>query len=63
MEIEFYKEITGEILEGTNDWFFVMNDEVYRNNGETCESQAAVVGFDDFIIKCPDIGWRVIRGE
>lgn len=58
MKIEFYVKATGEVVPGDN-WFFVMNNEVYSDNGQTCESQCAVVGFDTFIRRRPDIGWRV----
>ena len=47
MKIEFYIVATGKVLQGTNDWYFVMNDEVYSDNGRHCESQCSVVGFDD----------------
>lgn len=57
--VVFYDKSTGAPLSDTDDWYFVMNSNVYRNNGETRESQSAVVGFEDFTVECPDIGWRV----
>lgn len=60
MKIEFYYKETGIII--VDCWeYFVMNDEVYRDNYRTYESQAAVVSFDDFIERCYGIGWRVIE--
>jgi hypothetical protein len=59
MKIEFYRIATGEVLSNT-DWnYFVMSDVVCRDSYETCESQCSVVGFDDFYVETPDIGWRV----
>jgi hypothetical protein len=34
---------------------------VYQNNFETCESQASVVGFEDFIRRRKDLDWRVVE--
>lgn len=59
MHIEFFFKETGDILIDTCV-YFVMNDEVYADNGETYESQSSVVGFEDFISECPNIGWRVV---
>ncbi len=61
MKIEFYMKDTGEVLEKTDDDYFVMNDEVWRDNGRSCESQEASVGFDDFITHKPNVGWRVVN--
>lgn len=55
--IEFFVKATGEAAP-THD-YFVMEDKVWRDSYETCESQSAVVGFYDFIVECPEIGWRV----
>lgn len=60
MEIEFFNKETGNICKFTDDCMFVMNNEVYKDTYETCESQEAMVGFEDFIEKCPDLGWRVV---
>jgi hypothetical protein len=59
-QIEFYKKDNGEILENTDDMFFVMNNEVYCDNQQCCESQEATIGFDDFVKKRDDIGWRSV---
>lgn len=59
MKTEFFIKRTGEILEDTEDYYFIMNDVVYRDNGRTEESQARVVGFYDFIEPLPHVGWRV----
>jgi len=58
-EIEFYQKTTGNICKGTNDYLFVMNNKVYRDNMKTFESQCAVIGFDDCIEEFSHIGWRV----
>lgn len=60
MKIEFYYKDTGEVLQKTNDEFFIMNDEVWCDNGYSCESQEPSVCFDDFIVHKPHIGWRVV---
>ena len=58
-EIEFYLKDTGEIIEHSDDYLFVMNNKVYRDNNLTFESQCAVIGFDDCIAPFFHIGWRV----
>ena len=58
MKIEFYLE-TGEVIENSDDIFFVMNDVVWRDNMRSMESQEACVSFDTFVEECPHIGWRV----
>ena len=59
MKIEFYQIDDGVILNDTNDYYFVMNNEVYSDNNNTYESQCAVVSFEDFIIRRANIGWRI----
>ena len=60
MKIEFFNKETGDILMNTDDWYFVMNNEVYRNNDVYYESQEASIGFDDCVFKVPRVGWRVL---
>ena len=61
MKIEFFNKDTGDIIIDTNDYYFVMNDKVWMDNGKSYESQSAVVCFDNFIKEMPNIGWRVIK--
>jgi hypothetical protein len=58
MKIVFHLLSSGE--EVFNEDFFVMQNDVYCNNYETRESQSACVGFEDFIVKMPHIGWGVM---
>lgn len=58
--VEFFEKESGKIIQKSNDWLFIMNDQVYQDTFDTCESQSAVVGFDDFIKPRPDLGWRII---
>lgn len=63
MRIEFFyketgKEINPDMVFG--DDYFVMQDKVYRNNQQYFESQPGCVGFFDFIMECPHVGWRVV---
>ena len=60
MNIQFIRKKTGEILRDTDDFYFIMNDKVYRDNSQTFESQSSVIGFDDCIEEAPDIVWRVL---
>ena len=60
MRIEFFNRETG-LVDERHDYFVLCGNEVWRDNYETCESQCAVVGFDDFIMKCPEIDWRVVE--
>jgi hypothetical protein len=57
--IEFYDIKTGAITDKF-EYFVLRNNEVWRDNFKTFESQCAVVEFEDFIIKCEGVGWRVI---
>ena len=59
MEIEIYNTVTGEIkTEGGT--YFIIDGSVYRDNGRGCESQEAYVTFDDFIVECPHLDWRIV---
>ena len=59
MKIRFFDKASGQDAPDLD--FFVMRDgSVWQDNYETCESQSAVVGFDDFILSRPDIGWEVL---
>ena len=58
MRIEFYKKETGEAVP-TGDYFILNGDEVWSDNYETYESQEPSIGFDDCVVKCDQIGWRV----
>lgn len=60
MKIEFFFKDSGEVIEQPDGWLFLMENEVWCDTFETCESQAAVVGFDDFVKQRPDIGWRAV---
>lgn len=58
--IEFYDKDTVEIIDNTSNMYFVRGDgSVWRDTGGTCESQSEVVGFKDFCVPCPDLGWRL----
>lgn len=59
--IEFYNKDTLEVADNSLDMYFVRGDgSVWRDNSETCESQAQAVGFEDFCEPCPHIGWRLV---
>ena len=62
MKIEFYHRETGDAIpkHHTDDWYFVMNDKVYKDSGDFFESQEATVSFDTFAVPCPAIKWRVV---
>ncbi len=61
MKIQFYFVETGEVIDGRDCSLFVYLDSVWQDNFDTCESQEARVGFDDFIRERQDIGWRAIE--
>ena len=61
MIIEFYDRKTGIVQEGADDFLFVMNNMVFKDNGDYCESQSAVVNFDTFVTEMPNIGWRAVE--
>ncbi len=58
MRIEFYKKDTGEAVP-TGDYFVLNGNEVWCDNYEYYESQSASIGFDDCVVKCDQIGWRI----
>ncbi len=58
-ELEFYFKETGEVIEEPSDYYFVMNNEVYRDNNFETESHAAMLSFEDFIVKTPNVDWRI----
>ncbi len=59
MKIEFFNKKTGEVIKNTDDYYFIMNGEVFIDSEVTYESQCAVIGFEDCIKKMPGIGWRL----
>lgn len=63
MRIEYFYKATGKAIEIKNypaDYLFVISQSVWKDTGETCESQEGSVSFDTFIERCPDIGWRIV---
>ena len=60
--IEFYDKFTGEVIQGTDYSYFIMNNIVYRDNGAAYEAQCAVVLFEDFIEPMPKVGFRLKGG-
>lgn len=59
--IEFYDKETGAVIDNTYDMYFVRGDgSVWRDNGESWESQCAVIGFEDCVAACPKLAWRVV---
>lgn len=58
-EIRFFVKATNEAAPRGFDYFIRDDGTVWRDNYQTCESQCAVVGFEDFIMPCPEIGWKV----
>ena len=62
MKIEFYDDnATKDVIEEPHDYFILNGNEVWADNNQTEESQCALVGFEDFIRKCNDVGWRVVE--
>lgn len=62
MEIEFFVKKTGAILNPFTYSLFVMNDVVYRDNGNVVDADYIIIGsvaFEDFITCCPEVDWRV----
>lgn len=58
--IEFYEKQTGTALPNEDDLYFIRGDgSVWRDNCESYESQSAVIGFENCVAPCPQIGWRL----
>jgi hypothetical protein len=58
MRIEYYKKETGEAVP-TGDYFVLNGDEVWCNNYQYYESQEPSISFDDCVVKCEEISWRL----
>ena len=58
-KIEVYNTSTGEVI--TDRWeYFIFEGMVFKDNGEVYESQQSCISFEDFIVECPHLSWRVI---
>ena len=64
MRIEFYRKDNKEVIPSrvSDDYYFVMNNKVFKDNGDFYESQQETVNFDHFVVECPGIGWRPACG-
>ncbi len=59
-KIEFFNKDSGVVVEDKYLSLFVFGDGlVYQDNGETYQSHASTVCFDDFIEARPTLDWRV----
>lgn len=58
-KIVFFNTSTGEEPSKDRD-LFLLDGVVYENNYRICESQAAAVGFDDFIQERKELDWKVV---
>ena len=58
MKIVYYRKEDGQEIDGT-DYLFVMNDQVFMDNGLEVESSPRTVSFDYFIHPRPDLDWKV----
>jgi hypothetical protein len=59
MKIIFFDISTKKILEDTDDEFFVMKNQVYRNNGRYLYSKTKDLDFNNFIERARQIDWAV----
>jgi hypothetical protein len=57
--IEFYIKESNKIINQSDNYFFVMNGEVYCDNLLETGNQEATVSFEDFIKECPHVGFRI----
>lgn len=58
--IRFFLLSTGETAPDL-DYFVRGDGSVWRDNYRTYESQCSVVGFDDFVMPCENVGWEVVE--
>jgi hypothetical protein len=63
MNVRFFYKSSGEDAPRGIDFFIRDDGTVWRDNYQSCESQAASVGFEDFIMPCPEIGWMPVPPE
>lgn len=59
--IVFYETLTGKVVR--DDLLFVMNGDVYQNNGKCYESHHSVVDFDNFINARIDLNWKIKKKQ
>ena len=57
--VRFFVKATKDDAPRGYDYFIRDDGSVWRDNYRTYESQCAVVGFENFIMPCPEIGWEI----
>ena len=57
MKVRFFYLSSGDDAPSGFDFFVRDDGTVWRDSFKTFESQSAVIGFDDCIMPCPEIGW------
>ena len=65
MLVEYYYKSTMELVEKeyAKNYLFVMDGEVFEDNGKSYESQPSSICFDDFTVEKKDIGWRIVDDD
>lgn len=61
--LRFFWKSTGDDAPSGLEFFVLEDGSVWRDNYRTCESQSAVVGFDDFVMPCPEIDWEIVQSH
>lgn len=62
-KLRFFWKSTGDDAPTGLDYFVRDDGTVWRDNYKTCESQCSVVGFDDFVMPCPDLDWEISQAS
>jgi hypothetical protein len=63
MNVRFFYKSSGDDAPKGFDFFIREDGTVWRDNFQTYESQCAVIGFEDCIMPCPEIGWAPVPPE
>lgn len=61
MLIVFREKSSGNLIQHDDMYFIRADGSVWKGTGETCESQSACVGFEDFGVECPDVEWGLVE--
>ena len=59
IRFEFIDE-EGNLVENQSDYFILADGSVWRDNYAWFESQAACVSFENFVVKCKNVQWRIV---
>lgn len=61
MLIIFRDKASGNLIPNEDMYFIRADGSVWKDTGESCESQSACVSFETFVVECPDVEWGIVE--